>query len=126
MRLKSLITKVTGVLTSMALVVGFTLPVFAQERGVTGYAGSTRYSGYVYIQSSSAGAVLEANSDADLAVLGRAFDENGESNGFSGSCTEGRYASGHVTGQYTYAYSDFVVSSDDGYDKVYVNMTLDR
>ncbi len=120
---KRILTKVTGVLAAVVMTTMFVLPVFAAEKSVDGYAGSTHFDGAVYISNSTCGAWLQSSEDADLTVIGKGKKiSSGEYVSFSGSCSESTYASGYANGDFYYACSNFIVSGHDGYNKVYANI----
>lgn len=111
-------------MVTMTLMTNFVLPVFAANQyPVDGYAGDTHFWGEVYITNNSAGAWLESSNDADLSVMGKGIKiSSGEYVSFSGSCTESTYASGYAYGDFYYAYANFIISAEGGYNKVYANV----
>lgn len=122
---KRILTKVTGVLAAVVMTTMFVLPVFASSDSgnVDGYAGTTHFYGKVYITNSTCGAWLQSSEDADLTVIGKGKKiSSGEYVSFSGSCSESTYASGYASGDFYYAYSNFIISGHDGYNKVYANV----
>ena len=122
---KRIVRKVTGLLAAMVMTTMFVLPVFASSEPVRvkGDAGTTHFNGAVYISSSTCGAWLQSDEDADLTVIGKGIKiSSGEYVSFAGSCSESTYASGYANGDFYYAYSNFIVSGHDGYNKVYANI----
>ena len=120
---KRIVRKVTGLLAAMVMTTMFVLPVFAKQNVVDGKAGTTNFNGEVYISDYTCGAWLQSDEDADLTVIGKGIKiSSGEYVSFAGSCSESTYASGYAKGDFYYAYSNFIISGHDGYNKVYANV----
>ena len=122
---KNLFKKLVAAGLATVMTISTSMVAFADKRGtVDGSAGDTSFSGYVYVDLHSAGAVLEASQDSDLKIDGYALSTDGDPSLFAyGDQTT--YISDYVTGyEFSYAQANFTVwSNDGGYNKIFQNVS---
>ena len=122
---KNLFKKLTIIGLATVMTISTSMLVFArQSEPVEGSAGDTSFSGYIYVDTNSAGAVLQANQDSDLKIEGYALSTDGDPSLFAyGDQTT--YISDYVTGyEFSYAQANFTVwSNDGGYNKIFQNVS---
>lgn len=122
---KNLFKKLAAAGLATVMTISTSMVAFADKRGtVDGSAGDTSFSGYVYVDLHSAGAVLEASQDSDLKIDGYALSTDGDPSLFAyGDQTT--YISDYVTGyEFSYAQANFTVwSNDGGYNKIFQNVS---
>lgn len=122
MKLNKVIKRSSIFVASMSLITCFALPVFAGNKGVSGYAGDTHFTGEVYVNTYSSGAWIQSSDDADLVVSGYALDYDGNRANFGNSRSQSTYISDSVSGVYKYACANFsVYSNDGGSNTIYAN-----